>query len=256
MMKGNILITGGDFNNKGAEAMVYVSIYEMKNRFPDFNIIMCNPSYCNIEKDNFLFDIHISHSIQHAYAANGVDFYLIKSLAVMFLRNSIKKCTQKEVVPVELVGFHNLLKDAVAVIDVSGYALGTVWPKQHIKRYTNLIKACKCRNIPIYYLPQSFGPFNYSFKEMKILSKSLKNATLIFAREKEGYNDLIDKFHLQNVELSTDLVLQNKFVNYDFMIKNRNKKNCNIITDKNNVAILPNNKMFNKYDNTYLLSIR
>ena len=35
---GNILVTGASMNNKGAQAMLYVTIFEMKKRFPDKKI--------------------------------------------------------------------------------------------------------------------------------------------------------------------------------------------------------------------------
>ena len=47
----NIIITGGGFGNKGAEAMTYVTVSEIRERFPKHKIYLFLPEKDRLEKD-------------------------------------------------------------------------------------------------------------------------------------------------------------------------------------------------------------
>ncbi|EMF0416501.1 TPA: hypothetical protein I0I26_RS11610, partial [Enterococcus faecium] len=56
--KRNIIITGGEFNNKGAQAMSFITISRLKEKFPEHNIIFAsiidaNRSKKELSKYNF-----------------------------------------------------------------------------------------------------------------------------------------------------------------------------------------------------------
>ena len=57
-MKRNILITGGELFNKGAQAMTFVTVSELSKRFPDKQIILVSGrdnSRPQAEKDRYCF---------------------------------------------------------------------------------------------------------------------------------------------------------------------------------------------------------
>ena len=47
----NIIITGGELHNKGAQAMTFVTVIELKKRFPDHQIYLLSELDLNRPKD-------------------------------------------------------------------------------------------------------------------------------------------------------------------------------------------------------------
>ena len=95
-------------------------------------------------------------------------------------------------------------------------------------------------NTPIYLMPQSFGPFDYGDSQNFDIGKMLSYAQVIFAREKAGYNLLVNTYQLTNVKYSKDLVLQNKNINPEYIYTNKKEKKIIQIEKNNNVAVIPN----------------
>ena len=59
-MSRYVLITGGELQNKGAQAMTFITVSEVKKRFPDRKIVLLSTvDYKRTaeEKDNYAFDI-------------------------------------------------------------------------------------------------------------------------------------------------------------------------------------------------------
>lgn len=126
------------------------------------------------------------------------------------------------------------------IIDISGYALAS-FPKWqwNVDMYIKMLKISYTYNLPMCIMPQSFGPFDFNPYLQAELRMLLSNAKVIFAREKEGYELLKQKYDLKNVELSPDLVLQNRLLN------KQNVYMKNIVDEipdikENAVAIIPN----------------
>lgn len=255
-MKNKILVVGGNFANTGAEAMTYVTIFEMKKRFPHCQVVMCDYIRQGRAENNtqYLFEIHNDSAQQRRYAAGDRSIPFLKSCMLQAIKNRIKKCMGKPIKPLNIRGFQSHLQDAVAVVDISGYALGSNWPENNVKRYTDLIAACQKHQVKLYFLPQSFGPFAYEQQYLDAIKQSLPQADLIFVREKEGFEQLQTLFELKNVVLSTDLVLQNDHVDYTKLLTETPPASVNITTT-GNVAIIPNQKVFTKCDETKLLAL-
>lgn len=100
-------------------------------------------------------------------------------------------------------------------------------------------------------MPQSFGSFDYpKDKEFLLpeIRELLKYPEVIFAREKEGYDMLIEQFGLTNVQLSTDLVLQNNGVDLSNIYKKSLKKMNLPRVETGSIAIIPNTQCFNHGD--------
>ncbi len=144
-------------------------------------------------------------------------------------------------------GSKKILANTDILVDISGYALGSDWSLASTLYYTSKIKTASKYGIKVYLMPQSFGPFDYtkiiSPFINKIIKSSLKSPSIIFARENEGLELLTNKYKLENVELSPDLVLQNESLNMGNIYRK-----APIIRDldikKDSVAIVPNMKNF------------
>lgn len=255
-----VLIFGGNFDNKGAEAMSYVTIFEIKNKFLNFEpILLYRNANIDKNKDYYKFSISEDHEIIRMKVLGKIEELSKKNSLKTKIKNIIKRIIGKPVNDINNINdseFKELLKETACIIDISGYALASSWPISATKKYFNMIEIAKKYNVPIYLLPQSFGPFGYKDEKILVdLKEHLKIPSMIFAREKEGYDYLTEKLGLSNVVLSTDLVLQNREINYDMLLKKKESATFVCKNKENNVAILPNMRVFDKCDNTYLLRL-
>ena len=128
------------------------------------------------------------------------------------------------------------------MIDISGYALGSNWSDKICSDFLDNIEFAKAFNIPVILMPQSFGPFEYD--ENSVIEKRIKEllpyVSVICAREKEGYDYLVNKYNLSNVVLKTDIVL-NSNLDLHENLKYENYKIPDI--PMNSVAVMPNDRM-------------
>lgn len=148
----NIIITGGELFNKGAQAMTFITVDEIKKRFPDHRILVLSE-----------MDLQRPKKEQEQYAFSFMGWYPIKFAkcqsnpilrALCLLRN------QKELMEAEAI-----YKNTDLMIDISGYALGSNWSKETCNRYLDHLEFAKEFRIPVYLMPQSFGPFEFQGDE-------------------------------------------------------------------------------------------
>ena len=79
----------------------------------------------------------------------------------------------------------------------------------------DVLEFAQAFDIPVYLMPQSFGPFEFgeTRKEIDDRCRSLLSTVkCIYAREQEGYDALVNAYGLTNVHLAKDLVLCNRGV--------------------------------------------
>ena len=198
------LITGANFENKGAQAMLFTAVSEIRKRYPNA-IVWYLPNtnwkyYTEVIKDQY---------------------------KMLFLLNGLYKYSEVYEIA------HNL----TAIVDVSGYALAT-----HFKsaRTIPLTQMAYDYNVPLYFMPQSFGPLGFSEEVHAELRRLLPTAKVIFAREQQGYDEMKQKYHLENIYLSWDLVLQNKGIDANYIYEEKPDLSKYSIEEKNAVAIIPN----------------
>ena len=226
----NIIITGGELFNKGAQAMTFVTVDECRKRFPNHDIFLLSPmdyQRTEEEKIQYRFKIMGWYPLKFAKAQNN---YILKALC--YLRN--KKEYNDAV---------SIYKKCDAMIDISGYALGDIWGYANCNNYLEHIEYAMAFKIPLYIMPQSFGPFNFQGKRVKEfhmrIERCLNYAKVICAREQSGYDALKSKYGLKNVVLRDDLVLNNKQID----LKNiyRGDPNIKVPTIMpGSIAIVPN----------------
>jgi Uncharacterized conserved protein len=206
---GNIyLITGAQFGNKGAQSMLFVTVSELRRKHPE-----CDIYYLPIDSvENY------PDSILGKYR-----FHII--------RDGLNIYSQ----------FYNLIPQLKAIIDISGYALSSKW---NCNYFITILMLAQNNNVPIYFMPQSFGPFDFEEDWNARIKDGLLHASMIFAREKKGYDLLIQQYGLKNVRMSRDLVLQN----HRIIIKNIYSKDLELkdyeLKTNCNVAIVPNTRNY------------
>lgn len=233
-----ILITGGELRNKGAQAMTFITVDEIRKRYPDKSIILLsNLDYQRsvYEKENYTFSI-----------------MPIPRESIYFQSRLLSKIMGTVKVHNELYdNFAKIIRDTAAIIDISGYSFGSNWGTKHSFYYLLRFRMAKVWGIPFYLMPQSFGPFDFKGKHaplVKYISKSvLKKAKVIMARESDGKEGLEVKYNLKNVVLTPDLVLQNKGIQLSSVYKVVPNL-LDVSVPKDCVALIPNSKNI-KYSN-------
>lgn len=224
----NIIITGGELFNKGAQAMTFIAVDQLKRRFPEHKIYVLSEMDCarpKEEKALYAFEFMGWNPIKFARSQSNPLLRLI-----CILRNKR-----------ELYEAENIYRNTDLMIDVSGYALGSNWDFNYCNRYLDHLEFAKAFKIPVYLMPQSFGPFDFAGEEGRILDKRIREllpeTRIICAREQEGYDALKKTYGLSNVIRTNDLVLNNKEINVEnifrdvpiFEVPDINKKSVGII---------------------------
>lgn len=226
------LVWGASFSNKGAQAMLFTAISELRSRFPDCRILF---NTWKPVPSGYRFET-VRYDGNHLALLSKNPFYWYpRYLAVLFLRhrNDLKKYYLAR----------DQFKSIDALIDVSGFALSSQFSYNISDHYLRIIEVAKNYHIPVFLMPQSFGPFDYGEEHLDMVKRiqtSLSYPVKIFAREKQGYQLLSDTLGLGNIEESVDLVLQSKSIHPAYIFNESKPVHTAEIKSKHNVAIIPN----------------
>lgn len=230
----NIIITGGELFNKGAEAMTFITVDELKKRFPNHKIYLLSDMDLKRPKDE-----------REKYAFSFMGWYPIKFAKCQ--SNLLLKLFCKLKNGAEFNEAENIYKNTDLMVDISGYALGSNWNYEYVNTYLEHLEFAKAFNIPVYLMSQSFGPFKFEGEKGQELhsriQKLLPGVQAICAREKEGYEALVDTYHLNNVHLSQDIVLNNKSINLQNVFVSEPQYDIPDIVE-NGIGIIPNVRNF------------
>ena len=233
---GKYIITGGGWNNKGAESMLYTVISDIRSREPnsDITVLLFGDSDKNVDK-SLLDNIKIFKTdLETIYKL------LDKSKFKLF------KYKIKNKFPEDIKELYKEITSCDAVLDVSGFAISSKWGRWENEILVSLIKLANKFGKKIILLPQSFGPFDYTKAHgitKEDIRKWLKKADLIFCREKDGYNQL-KEMGLKNIVFSYDMVLQNSKPYKGIFIKDIEAPNINI--EEKSVLIFPSIRIFER----------
>lgn len=229
----NIIITGGGFANKGAEAMTYITVSEISRRYPNHKIYLYLPEESKLElnfKNNLKFEFLGWHPLKFAKAQKNV---FTKILCKILNRKEYTETVE-------------IYKNCVLMVDISGYAIGSNWSYKICSDYLDNFEYANAFDIPVYLMPQSFGPFDFKDEEGKDIDKRIADIfpkiKLICAREKEGLEALKSKYKLENMILQPDIVLNNREIDYSLVFKKTPAVN-NPKVNNNSVCIIPNGKI-------------
>ena len=201
----NLIIAGGGLVNKGAQAMTLISICELKKRYPDHRILLLAWDVSpEAQKHHAMYDLKLLQvpPIKFAQAAKDP---LKRALFSLRYGKAFREIDE-------------IYRNTDLLLDISGYALGSNWSAKVCHDYLDNIEFALAYDIPVYLMPQSFGPFCYQDEAGRSVDartrRLLPQVRQIFAREQEGYDALITHYGLSNVTLSKDLVLTSTIHDY------------------------------------------
>lgn len=234
-----VLVTGANMENKGAQSMLFVAVDELRKRYKDVQVYFGYPSGSfNEEKYNFKGVYYTESTKRIALGQHGFFNYMklsAKDCAKWILGKRTSLWKAKEL--------KTLMSKMDMILDVSGFQLGDKWDIATNEGFLNNIRLAKKYNIPIYLMPQSFGPFEYKDKAiLKEIEEELKYPEIIFAREIQGKEMLESQFGLTNVKLYSDLVLQNVGINPKNIYEKDVELHYTKISGNGNIGIVPNTK--------------
>ncbi|WP_020618547.1 polysaccharide pyruvyl transferase family protein [Paenibacillus daejeonensis] len=227
---GKILIVGGQMENKGAQAMTFTVINEIRNRFPGKEIIV----NCQDKDKNYNF-----HLLR---IGKKLKLEMIGGL-YGFLGKLMPKASNVNVNREEMEA---MLKDTDLMIDISGFALSSQFSFRHSLNYMANIMLAKKYNVPMVLMSQSFGPFNYKGIDKMIIPslirKHISYPKRIYAREFEGQR-YMSQYTRDNLHKSVDIVLQGSEFNIDHLFKPGSYQMSEPVqVQDGSVAIIPNVK--------------
>jgi colanic acid/amylovoran biosynthesis protein len=241
----NVVIIGGQLFNKGAQAMTFTVVDQIKRRYPNKNIYLFSTQ-----------DFDREDKEKNIYKFNILPWDLITRIKLLsFWGKLFKKRSKYAYLENDIRG---VIKNADFFIDISGYGISSQvggWFPSGI--YLSNIKIAKKYLVPYYIFPQSLGPFDYSvmckillYPLMKLYLKYPKR---IFPREKEGLM-CVRKFTKKNVEQNYDIVLQSKEYNLA-NIYNREVRFKDIKIESNSVGIIPNLRVIERAKTDEIYSV-
>jgi len=238
------MIFGGEFYNKGAQAMSFITVSRLKVMYPDHNILFVSELDSrrpNEELTNYNFDI-----ITNPFDRNNF-------IGENFIRKILgrnEKPNPKDI--------KHLLEETEFLFDISGYELSSQWGAKKSQNYLNRLKEAHRLGIRTVMLPQSIGPFDYKEDSKEIISalqNILRTVEVIMPREKQGEQDLSEIGIEKNVKRFPDMVLTSKEpIKWDLIYKDEQpEKTFNLKT--NSVGIIPNMRNFDHGNKESILGL-
>jgi polysaccharide pyruvyl transferase WcaK-like protein len=229
----NIIILGGGLSNKGAQAMTFTVVDQIKRRFPGKNIYLFSTE--DFEKPEV--EKQLYNFVFLPWTPKGRIKLLLGSWIIDRSKHAYRHKEIKDV-----------LRNTCFIIDISGYVLSSQWPFSASLGYLINILIAKKYSIPFYIFPQSFGPFDYPWQQKLILYPLLKICLRypkkIFMRETAAL-EYVKKFAKSNVEQSHDIVLHNDEYQFsNIYSKKMSFKKVPIIP--NSVGIIPSVRVAEK----------
>jgi polysaccharide pyruvyl transferase WcaK-like protein len=202
------IVTGIQMKNKGSQAMFCTLWHSLKSIHGECEVIGFANKYESPEVYSFTLLPH--DDFTRPALKLGLQRVPVLASTATFFASRIRK---KDKWNGKLVEMNKALREADAILDASGYTLGSGWPKGGGRRLLETVRLAKKYNKKIILMPQSFGPFDWGESDdaafLEEVKEELKYCSKIYAREKEGYQCLTS-LGLTNVELSADMVIRQK----------------------------------------------
>lgn len=246
------LITGSNFINKGAQSMLFVTVDQLRKRYPDCEIYMLS-AFDYAEDQPYSFQIVFEdedahHMVNHPVLGAGV----------ILAKDAVKKILGKPTGYKKKSTLAAIYPEISCVIDISGFALSSSWGEKASREYMRVISEAKQKHIPVVLMPQSFGPFSYGRDQEKmdrLIQENLNYPKAIFAREKEGADLLQERYHCKNVSLSPDLVLCHPTPEKSVIYRNAEAVKPTQIPEipDNTVGVIPNIRTLSGHNKSELL---
>lgn len=230
-----IIITGVNFDNKGAEAMMFHLYHYLQYKWRRKKVIVfCKNSEKQLEEYRKRYNLRIiSCYLADAFYAEGGIYRLAGKIKGIQSRSNSAK-------------IRKILQNADLCVDASGFNFSSKFSFMDNYAWLKNIEIMKNHNIPVVVMPQSFGPFAFPkwygwilrFKAQQIMQYPSR----IFAREQSGFYELKTYCNVKNLLLSLDLVLLGERLNPNNFYRNSSLMKKYKIAD-GSVAVIPNQKL-------------
>ena len=233
--KDNIVVIGWRFYNKGSQAMALTIIDRLKRKYPNKNVYFFRFDVSN-ENEKSLYNFPILHF------SLGSRLRLLLPALRPFRSNGKHNYIDKKI--------SDILKEASAIIDISGFILSSQWSLGYQIKYILNIMIARKYAVPFHIFPQSLGPFEYPRRYKvflyTLLQLYLQYPVRVFSREKEGY-DAVCKIRSSGLDVSYDIVIQND--GYDLANIYKDKIVFKAFDIENGtVGLVPNLRMMQQTD--------
>ncbi|MCR4650230.1 MAG: polysaccharide pyruvyl transferase family protein [Lachnospiraceae bacterium] len=237
--KTNIIISGGNFNNKGAQAMLFITASELRKYAPGVKIFFdSQDKYRDCSEYGFeqIDREALRNALLYTSKETGLFDFMFKSL-----RHAVRMCLEKNMYAAFAeYKYIRMIRDTEALLDISGYALSSEFSEWHNKLYLDIIRGSVNSAIDTYILPQSFGPFDYDDKAgmIGLIKDSLAGVRRIYAREDEGLA-FLQEAGVSSAHRSSDIVLQSRIDEWSDHLKGEGDES----RYRDRVWIVPNMKL-------------
>ena len=239
----NVLVTGAQFNNKGAQSLLFTVMSQLRNQYDDVEIYYLPIDDCfSYKPDIYKFNIVFDDKRYRDYFSQKEN--LSKNL-IGYSKLYLKWILRHK--KLKIFKLTKILNNIDVVIDVSGFSLSSKINSKGPFGFLRRIETATKKNIPVILMPQSFGPFDYVNNKESIcdnICRTLNSVDKIFAREAEGADMLAQIGVTKNVEISTDLVLQSDEIELSNIFVKSCKLEFKKLTTQNNVGIVPNMQLY------------
>lgn len=181
----SILINGGNFTNKGAEAMLLTARAQLVKRLPGTQFTVWCPPPAEISQaleSGFLVGTPWDYSGWRSVPAvrrvidlsRGARWLLRhrRSTQLPSLMSSLERSSAAQKAYAE-----SRLGHFDALVDLSGYAYGARFGRGPFHRIAPLMELCEKSGAPAFFLPQAWGPFesDESSKAVRAMLSSTRN---------------------------------------------------------------------------------
>ncbi|TKJ34790.1 MAG: hypothetical protein CEE38_16655 [Planctomycetes bacterium B3_Pla] len=191
----SILLTGGGFANKGAEALLRTVRDELGKRLAPvrFQTIVPADQATDARKAGFFPCNSRSRQEFAAYHLGRVPG--LKAARVWAAASQTGRHLRRQ-------------KECAAVLDVSGYAYADRFGTYPMRLTEKLVSDCNTDGAPYVFMPQAWGPFTGSFSRQAIRHVA-ERSVLLYARDRTSFESLrgIPNIPPEKLELAPDIVL-------------------------------------------------
>ncbi|MCF0137999.1 MAG: polysaccharide pyruvyl transferase family protein [Oscillospiraceae bacterium] len=249
----NILITGAQFANKGAQSMLFTVISKVRDRYPDAEFYYLPLDYfrkgcfdrCGEYRMHFVYDDLIMNDYPTRYGVIGK------------LKRRKDMNSAAEAMRGKNVLFLSEIWDRLdALIDISGYSLTSKFGISSINRIVRHINKAKSMGMSVIFMPQSYGPLNFGENTENVcrtIREALCKVDLLFAREKQGIDVLVNECGVKNAVLSPDTVLQAREIKTEHIFTGEHEVSVQRLDTAGAVGIIPNTETLKNGDRAFVL---
>lgn len=249
----NVLITGAQFGNKGAQSMLFTVINEVRNRYPDAEFYYLPIDYykesCFDHISDYRFRFVIDDKAGRDFPARfGPVNHIVRWINIRRILHRAKKRGQ-------VLTLSRIWDRMDVMIDISGYSLTSRFGISSINRVLRMIGTSKAHGMKTILLPQSYGPFDFSGDIRRKIGRALSDVDLLFAREEDGIRQLEQCCGVTSAILSPDIVLQAQEISLKNIYVRKPRLRYPALKTEHNVGIIPNGETLRNGNHDQVISI-